>query len=71
MNISYKQFISVHEIFDVLGMPMMSGLAPTNMVGSSMTMPIMSNGVTSQMGLMGKNKFFLNVRDWQILYEEY
>jgi len=33
---------------------MMSGLAPTNMVGSSMTMPIMSNGVTSQMGLIGK-----------------
>ena len=37
----------------VTGMPLMSGLAPTNMVGSSMTMPIMSNGVTSQMGLMG------------------
>jgi hypothetical protein len=54
MNISYKQFILIDIILNILGMPMMSGLAPTNMVGSSMTMPIMSNGVTSQMGLMGK-----------------
>ncbi|XP_052090009.1 intersectin-1-like isoform X1 [Mytilus californianus] len=37
----------------VTGMPMMSGLAPTNMVASSMAMPIMSNGVNPQMGHMG------------------
>lgn len=38
----------------ITGMPMMSGLAPTSMTASSMAMPIMSNGVPSQIGMMGK-----------------
>ncbi|XP_076079653.1 intersectin-1-like isoform X1 [Mytilus galloprovincialis] len=45
----------------VTGMPMMSGLAPTNMVASSMTMPIMSNGVNPQMGHMGAQTMGMQV----------